>query len=264
MPDKKQETNRQQAMSAFYGRNSHAQHHSNAGGYAGRTIDEAYVAQELAARGNIGFNAETSTAIVPHDDEGSVVLFPVREGGYKPPHFEVVRSARRNPQVYPNASSFRLKFSKPLKSVFAIEVLDINVPNVDSTVPVDREFLLVNGLFDSDGNFKAQENIGGGAGIFNAMMTHDTNDPGVVRNAASTAANSLYNWDSHALASFDYDATKSFQSWSRDGWHRTRYFATPVQNLDYLDLSLVDPEGNQYDFAVNEEWKCTLQIICKA
>lgn len=251
-------------MSSFHGRNSHAQHNSNAGGYAGRTIDEAYVAQELAARGNIGMNVETAKSVVPHNDEGDVVLFPVRDGGYKAPHFEVVRSARRDPKEYPNASSFRLKFSKPLYSVFAIEVLDINVPNVDETAPTHREFLLVNGTFDSEGNFHRQDNIPGGAGIFSAMLTHNSNDPGVVRDAASKAANDLFNWDSYALASFDYDATKSFQSWSRDGWHRTKYFATPLPRLDYLDLSLVDPDGNQYDFADDEEWKCTLQILCKA
>lgn len=249
-------------MSTFQGRNSHAQHNSNAGGFAGRTIDDTFVSRELAARGGSGFNAETATSVTPHDDEGNAVLYPVPGGGYRKPHFEVVRSLRRDIDTYPNANSFRLKFSQPLKSVFAIQVMDIIVPNVDSTVPLHNEFLLVNGLFDTAGTFSAQGNISGDR-LFHSTMTHNANDSAVVRSAGSTAANNLFQWDSYALASFEYDASRGHQSWSRDGWHRTLFFEKPLGQLDFIDLSLVDQTGARYDFTANEEWKCTLQIFCK-
>ena len=227
------------------------------GGFAARTVPAS---DAFRVVGDIGNNVETSHVIV-HDDEGRVVNYPSVSGDYRPAHFEVVRSYRRDPDIYADAATFRLKFSKPLKSVFVIEVLEINVPNA-TVPPAHREYLLLNGLFDSNGKYHPQANIPKDLS-YHTMITHNANDPGVDRSPASNDAVDLYPYDDYVFGRFKYDSTASFQYWHRHGYHRKTFFPTPIPSLDYLDFSLADPEGTIYDIPAAQEWSATLQIFSK-
>jgi hypothetical protein len=227
------------------------------GGQAAHSVEPSSFTRTI---GGMGTNVETNPVVV-HDDEGRMVAFPNGDGSYRPAHFEVVHSTRRDPDIY-EANSFRLKFSKPLKYVFAIEVLEINVPNVDTTAPADREFLLLNGLYDAQGKFRPQDNVPKDRS-FHTMITHNTNDPGVVRSSDSNDAVDRYPYDDYALGRYKYDASATFQFWCRSGWHRKTWFPTPIPTLDYLDLSLADANGTLYDIDPTDNWSATLQIFSK-
>ena len=226
------------------------------GGFAAKTV------QKNANTINGVGTSTDNNPIVVHDDEGRMVPFPNSTGIYRPAHFEVVHSMRRDPDIFPRASSFRLKFSKPLRVVFAIEILQLNVPNVDSTPPENREFLVLNGLFNNQGKFVPQQNINKDRS-FHTMITHNTNDPSVNRSAASNNAVDIFPYDDYALGRFFYDATEPFQKFNRSGWHRKTWFPTPLDKLDYLELTLADASGNEYDFPTGENWTATLQIFSK-
>jgi hypothetical protein len=229
-----------------------------AGGFAGQSVEPSNVANTM---GGSGINVETSPVVV-HDDEGRMIPFPKGDGTYRPAHFEVIHSSRRNPDIYEFPDSFRLKFSKPLRGVFAIQLLEVNLPNVDATAPDDREFLILNGLIDTNGKFRPQENLPKDRS-FHTMMMHDANDPGVVRSAASNAAIDIFQYDDYAFGRFAYDPTKALQHWNRSGWHRTTWFPTPVNTLDYIDFSVADANGNAYDFAPGDNWSATMMIFSK-
>ena len=234
------------------------------GGHAGAGVNPS---DHANAVGNLGLNVETNPTVV-HDDEGRAVYFPRGDGLYRPAHFEVVSSMRRDPDVYPNAYSFRLKFQKPLRYVFAIEVLEINVPNVETTAPANREFLLLNGLVTEQGgnfSFRPQDSIPKDRS-FHTMLIHNADDRDLTdnnRSVESVAAKDLFPLDDYALGRYKYDATAPFQYWNRSGWHRKTWFPTPLARLDFLDFSMLDTTGVPYDFAEGDEWSATLQIFSK-
>lgn len=229
-----------------------------AGGFAGRTVP---LSNPNSVVGYMGANNETNPIEV-RDDTGSVIDFPARDGTYRPPHFEVVESWRRSTTQYPSPSSFRMRFQKPLSEVLAIEVLELNVPNVDAVVPPNREFLVLNGLLEAkdDGsyNFAPQRNLLD-QHTFSTMVAHDSNDPSASYN---TGADYLQ-YSDFALLRKCYDSTAPFQYWKREGWHRKTWFVEPVKRLDYLDLSLATVFGDPYDIADDEDWSMTLQVLCK-
>lgn len=243
-----------------------------AGGFAGHSVP---LADPNRVVGGSGFNAETNPVRV-HNDEGQVIEYPRQDGTYRPAHFEVVESWRRDPIAFPDPHTFRLKFSKPLLGVFALEVLEINVPNVDggATNPANREFLLLNGLLKAvaipavDGggtryNFQPQDQIPKDRS-FHTMITHNANDPNVDRSDAAWDIVDHVQLDDYALGRYQYDSTKPYQHWNRTGWHRKTWFPTIIDQLDYLDFALADPLGNAYIMTTGAEWSATLQIFSKS
>lgn len=219
-----------------------------AGGFAGRTVP---LSDPNRVVGSLGMNMETNPTEI-RDDTGAVVDYPKHDGLFRPPDFVVVQSWRRNRTDFPNPSSFRLGFQTPKRHVLAIEVLETNFPNVNSTAPNHREFLIVNGLLAENGSLEPQTNI-----PYHAMETMRARPQ-----TGATLANT-FQWDDYALWRGNYDATKGHQYWKREGWHRKTWFPEPIERLDYLDLSVVDSLGTAYDFATNAEWSATLQIFCK-
>lgn len=236
-----------------------------AGGFAGHTVP---LADPNRVVGSSGFNAETNPVRV-HNDAGHLVDFPTHDGTYRPAHFEVVQSWRRDPVVYPNPFSFRLNFSKPLYEVFGIEIVEINVPNIDVVVPANREFLLLNGTLtekspgSGDFRFDGQRDIPKDRSL-HTMIAHSANDPNVDRSGPAWDDANHLQLDDFAFARFSYDATAAFQYWKREGWHRTTWFPTPITRLEGLDLCLSDVFGVPYDIPANEEWSATFQIFSKS
>ena len=208
----------------------------------------------------IGPNLETNPVVV-YNDEGRAIPVPTKDGTYRPAHFEVVQSFRRDPDVYPDAFSFRLNLSKPLRNVFCIEVMELNLPNADSTAPAHREFLILNGTMVSEGGgYKFRPQPLSRDLSFHTATTYTPNSD-KARSADSLAASNIPALDDYALGRYKYDSTANLQHWNRSGWKRTTWFPTPVAALDYIELSVVDPLGVPYDFAADEEWSCTLQIL---
>ena len=230
------------------------------GGGAGKGVSRDVIV------GNIGLNVENSP-IVAHDDEGRAVQFPSNDGTYRPAHFERVHSYRRDPDVYADPFTFRLKFSKPLFKVFAIEMVELNLPNVDATAPAHREVMILNGLLKTnDGgstySFHPQDSLKG-ENTFNTMVTHNAGDPYVSRTAASETAVDHFHFDDSAFGAFPYDSNNAAQQFRRNGWHNKLWFPSTIPRLDYLDFAVVDSVGDPYDFPTNSEWSATLQIISK-
>lgn len=218
-----------------------------AGGFAGRTVP---LADPNRVVGSMGLNTETSPIEV-RDDTGAIVPFPQHDGTFRPPDFVVVESWRRNRTEYPSPASFQLRMQNPKREVLAIDVLELNFPNVDSTVPTNREFLLLNGLV-KDGTYSPQANIPRHS--FEVMLE----EPKTTATLANT-----YQYDTSALWRGAYDSTLSFQHWKREGWHRKTWFPEPIDRLTHLEFTVVDPQGTLYDFPTDSEWSATLQIFCK-
>ncbi len=204
--------------------------------------------------GNVGYNSETNPVTV-HSDEGKEVEYPTG-AGWKPPHMEVVESWRRDTQAYPLVSSFRVDFSVPLHSVFCIEILEMNLPNVSSTKPAYREFLLLNGLFDGTKGFIPQREISKDRTYHTMKGTGYGSNPNVVGD---------FTYNEYAFGRFKYDENAGMQYWCRNGWHRKTFFPTPIPILASLDLSIADARGAPYDFGEedNDEWSATFQIFAK-
>ena len=253
-------------MNPNYGisaRRSIMQNAPGAGGFAGHTVP---LSDPNRVVGGSGMNMETNPVRV-HDDSGAVVDFPTYDGTYRPAHLEVVESWRRDPVAFPTADTFRLNFSKPLRSVFAIEVMEINVPNVDAVAPQHREFLLCNGLntepepgryrFIPQGSIPKDRSL-------HTMSAHTSNDPNIDRSAPLWDNTKRMQLDDFAFARLPYDSTEPFQHFDRNGWKRTTWFPTPIDRLDGLEFALLDVYGVPYDFAANEEWSATLLILSKA
>lgn len=231
-----------------------------AGGLAGHTVPEWDPKRVI---GGTGFNAETVPVEV-HDDTGALVKYPTGDGAYRPSHMEVVESWRRDPIAYPNAYSFRMNLSKPLREVFCIEIVEINLPNVDATPPVHREYLILNGTIrGANNNFTPQPELPKDRQL-HTMVAHSSNDPNIDRSAAAWNNTNRPQLDDYAFGRFPYDSTKPFQYWKREGWHRKMFAPTPIRNLGALEFSVCDVYGTPYDFAASEEWSCTLQIYSKA
>lgn len=239
---------------------------AGAGGLAANTVP---LSSSERVVGGMGLNSETSQVRV-HNEAGKEVKVPTNDGLYKPPHFEVVQSWRRDPITYPDPRTFRLKFAKPLVDVFMIEVGEINVPNVAATPPPNREFLLLNGLM-------RQKSAGSGGGYtftpqreidqtrsLHTMLTHNANDPGVDRSAVAWDATRYFEIDNYALARFNYDPTEPHQFHDREGWNRRTWFAHPIRRLEGLEFTLGDVHGDLYDMPTDENWSATLQIYSKA
>jgi hypothetical protein len=217
--------------------------------------------------GSIGFNHETNP-MQPQSDNGQIVQFPKQDGTTRQAHFEVVQSWRRDLDNYPDPWTFRLKFANPLREVYAIEVLSVNVPNVDvgNPDPQFREFLLLNGLLrqttptSGEYRFRPQENIAR-THSYSTMVPHNFNDPNV--NYGGTDADNLQ-LDDAAFGRFQYDASRPFQYWrSEGGYHQTTWFVTPIPKLAFLDFTLADCFGAPYEMNATENWTATLQIISK-
>jgi len=232
-----------------------------AGGFAARGVAPSHPYNTL---GHLGVNVETNPRVV-HDDTGRAVDSPGRDGTYKPPTLVVVESWRRDPVSYPNNYSFRLNFPRPLRDVEAIEVLEVNVPNVASTPPDHREFLLVNGLVvpkDATFVFTPQRAVAETL-AFGTMVANTANDPNIDRSAVAWDDTDHFQLDDHAFIRLPYKTTDPMQYFTRDGWHRKSWFAHPIPCLNYLDFALTTVFGEPYDLPTAAEWSATLQIICK-
>lgn len=224
-----------------------------AGGFASSTVDPAQVDRVVGA---MGLNSETSPVIY-HDDEGRPQKRTL-DGTFRPAHMEVVKSWRRDPDNYIN-TSFRLSFSKPMRGVECIELLEINLPNVDATPPANREYLLLLGLIDQNGDFVPQQNLPKDFSL-HTMVADSANDPGVAKSSAAWQLAQQMQLDDYALFIGTYDSTKALQYWKREGWHRKIFFPTPISELANLEFTLMDSQGTLYDMASADEWSATLQI----
>lgn len=236
-----------------------------AGGFAAHTVP---LANPNRVVGGAGYNSETNP-VIPHRGDGSVVKMPEYDGTYRPAHYEVVQSWRRDPISFPEPYTLRLAFSKPMKNVFAIELLEMNAPNVagGSPDPAYREFLLLNGLMrnvDGEYKFSPQGNIPKDRS-FHTMVAHNANDPSVDRSDPAWDDVDYLQLDDYALARFPYDASKSMQHWKHGGgFHQVTFFPTPLMTLEYLDLTLADPRGDPYMMDTAEGWSATLEILSTA
>lgn len=235
-----------------------------AGGFAAHTVP---LADPNRVVGASGFNAETNPTMA-RDDAGNVIDFPTQDGTYRPAHFEVVQSWRRDETTYPDPWTFRLNFANPLREVHAIEVVSLNVPNVDggNPEPAFREFLLLNGLLreTSSGSgeyrFRGQENIAKDRS-FHTMVAHNMSDPNVDHGGTDLDNLQL---DDSALGRFQYDSTAPFQYWrSSGGIRQTTWFPTPITRLAHLEFTLADTFGEPYLMNTAENWTATLQIFSK-
>jgi hypothetical protein len=208
--------------------------------------------------GDFGLNAETNP-MVAHDDQNNVVPF-YQGPKYKPPYYAHVDSSRRDCDAYPNPQSFRLKFDKPLRGVFSIELLDIVFPNVLSTAtePENRIVYLLSGIVTEGGsgndfNAMQPDNLG----VFHTMMPHTANDPAVDNSSLQ------FQLADYALAKFRYDPTQPNQFWERHDWHKTKHFHPPHNSLAYLDFALTDRLGNLYPMDRDDNWTASLMIMSK-
>lgn len=224
-----------------------------AGGFASSTVDQAHVERVVGA---LGYNTETNP-VVYHDDTGQPQR-RVLDGTFRPPHMEVVESWRRDPDNYIN-TSFRMSFSKPLRNVECIELLEINVPNVLVTPPANREYLLLLGLVGGNGELVPQANLAKDFSL-HTMLADSANDPNVDKSSVAWQLAQRMQLDDYALFRGCYDSTKPFQYWKREGWHRKIFFPTPVRELATLEFTLMDPQGILYDMDPTDEWSATLQI----
>uniref|UniRef100_A0A6C0IV31 Uncharacterized protein n=1 Tax=viral metagenome TaxID=1070528 RepID=A0A6C0IV31_9ZZZZ len=210
-----------------------------------------------------GFASHTASAFETnpvryHNQEGVSLSFPT-DGTYRPHHFEVVESFRRNPDKFLN-TSFRLAFSKPLHSVRSIELMELNIPNVAATPPAHREYLLLFGLYNGvTGLFEPQRNLHHN-GPYHSMISDDHYDPSVDRttNPAWSFALSTPLCD-YAIFRGHYDSAAVLQWADVSDFRRTMFFPSPI-DLAYLEFTLMDPLGNLYDMDPADEWSTTLQI----
>jgi|UniRef100_A0A6C0IZH2 hypothetical protein len=229
-----------------------------AGGFAAHTVGPAHVKRVV---GGSGLNVETNP-VVYHNEKGETLTLPI-DGTFRPHQLQVVESFRRNPDNYVN-TSFRMSFSKPMKHVRAIELMEFNLPNALS-VPANREYMLLFGLYDpSSGSFEPQENLYHKS-PFKTMMADDHNDPNVDRTSNPAWANALrMELSDYAIFRGSYDVSQPLQKWGDNvGYKRIVYFPTPISNLSTLELTLMDPLGNLYDMDPVHEWSAVLQIYSK-
>lgn len=205
--------------------------------------------------GDFGFEANNNP-VVPMNDRGQVVVRP-DAAKFKAPRYEHIDSSRRDTEQYPNPTSFRLHFDKPLRGVESIELTDIIVPSVSASAnePPGNYFLVANGLVtentSGDLSFTPQ---GNNFGIYNSMNG---------KNCDGNGLNNGKDMSNYSIIKLKYDPSRQVQCWERDGFYHIKYYNPLVSSIEYLDFSLIDRDGFLYDMDYQEDWSCTLQIMCK-
>ncbi len=193
----------------------------------------------------------------PVDIYGDTKCYPYGPT-FKEPYLLHIDSSDRDAVSYPLAASFRVDLGKALRGVYSIEVLDISFPNQDGgVVPPGRYVYLIAGRVIQDplGNRPDQiKPMNIDLGIYNAA--HPTNlTPGTISNTVCE----------FALAKVWYDTERVGNQYFRRTDYRYIKYLQPVQDrMNYIDVSLVDKDGNLYDLDPNDpNWNCTLEIVCK-
>ena len=201
--------------------------------------------------GDLGTEADGYNPIRPIDQTGRQVAIP-KEPTFKPPYLAHFDSEDRDQQAHIPPSSFRLNFDKPLRGVFSIEVLTLNIPNTLGDVPPDgRYFWLALGLtrpnnvFQRTGCFK-------GDGIFHTLRNTD-NTPGAAQRT----------FGEFALARLEYITGSPFQFFQKRELRMIKHFFPMEEKIGSIELALIDRNGVPYDMDPDESWHGSLEIVCK-
>jgi len=182
--------------------------------------------------GALGIDAQTSP-IVPIDQSGKEHLLP-KDSTFKPPVVVCVDSEDRDIVAYPDPTFFRLRFPKPMRGVFSIELLNLQIPNANSA-PTDNFILL-----------KSPE-------LSRFEVMHSTNT------TAGEPANSNI---AEAFAKIPYVTTLPYQVFTRRELIMKKYFSPPEDKLLELTFELTDKYGDRYGMALDENWTACLEIVC--
>lgn len=219
------------------------------------------------AGGDRGLVADHTNPQQPFFNTSPIVPVPYSfPSTFQPPLTLHITSFNRDQLNFPNPVTFRVAFPKPLRGVMAIELTQANIPNVDDqgAVPPGRHFFISFGLFNNanllppvvafpgTAAFEGTSAFKGSTKLFQTGRNSDK-----ARGAVQTSA------AEHAIAKLNYDPILSFQAWER-GQLRFIRWCNPIEDkMDHIDLSLVDETGAPYAMPVQENWSCTLEILCK-
>ena len=185
------------------------------------------------AGGDIGINTELSP-ITPIDQSGREVFIP-KDSSYKPAIPIHLDSEARDHDAYPDPTDCVLRFPKPQKGVYSIELLNMILPTADSAPDGFYILLKVPGLEHFDVMHSTNLNAG------QAMNTHA----------------------SEAFAKIPFIPGATVQMFSKRELRMIKFFS-PLRDFQQLHFQVTDKYGDRYDMDMEDDWSATLEVVSYA